>query len=149
MYSENDACGKISFIALIEPTGIFCCRGRRREERDCKEVLGQLEREQSHHPGELRCRYGGIQKYLSRSNVSIQFRIYIWILCVYVYSLFDYFNLLYTYLRYYADYLCLVKDFKPWMAKAEEASKVVFEKPKDMSDCLKLIEDIKVRVKGL
>jgi len=44
---------------------------------------------------------------------------------------------------FYADYLCLVKDFKPHMAKFEEEAKIVFNKPANMDDCLKLIEDIK------
>jgi len=45
--------------------------------------------------------------------------------------------------RFYADYICLIKDFKPWMVEAEAAMKVVVPKPGSLGDALGLLEDTK------
>lgn len=43
--------------------------------------------------------------------------------------------------RYYADYLCEVKDFKPWMDEAEASVKETLPKPGNLADALALLEN--------
>ncbi|XP_064087798.1 muscle-specific protein 300 kDa-like [Macrobrachium nipponense] len=45
--------------------------------------------------------------------------------------------------RLYADYLYLVKDFKPWVTEAEEAVKKPLAKPESLADALALLEAAK------
>merc|ERR1711915_952828 len=43
--------------------------------------------------------------------------------------------------RFYADYLCGVKEFKPWMENAESHIKEALPKPGNLADCLALLQD--------
>ncbi|KAK7020240.1 hypothetical protein SK128_027531 [Halocaridina rubra] len=45
--------------------------------------------------------------------------------------------------RFYADYLCGVKDFKPWMGEAEGEAKKVLPKPGSLADALALLDNTK------
>lgn len=45
--------------------------------------------------------------------------------------------------RFYADYLCGVKEFKPWMENAEKHTKEPLPKPTNLADCLALLDDCK------
>lgn len=45
--------------------------------------------------------------------------------------------------RLYADYLCLVKDFKPWVTDAEDAIKKPLAKPESLADALALLDATK------
>ncbi|KAK8749169.1 hypothetical protein OTU49_015712 [Cherax quadricarinatus] len=45
--------------------------------------------------------------------------------------------------RFYADYLCGVKDFKPWMESAEAKIKEPVPKPTSLEDALALLESAK------
>jgi len=45
--------------------------------------------------------------------------------------------------RFYADYLCGVKDFKPWMESAEASTKEELPKPNSIEDCIALLETVK------
>lgn len=47
--------------------------------------------------------------------------------------------------RFYADYLCGVKEFKPWMEGAESHIKEALPKPNNLAECLSLLEDCQVR----
>lgn len=46
--------------------------------------------------------------------------------------------------RFYADYLCGVKDFKPWMENTEAKIKEPLPKPGSLDDALALLETCKV-----
>jgi len=46
--------------------------------------------------------------------------------------------------RLYADYLCSVKDFKPWMEDAEKEAKKEIPKPDDLEAAMKVLEEFKV-----
>ncbi|XP_069995105.1 muscle-specific protein 300 kDa [Penaeus vannamei] len=43
--------------------------------------------------------------------------------------------------RFYADYLCGVKEFKPWMESAESHIKEPLPKPSNLAECLALLGD--------
>jgi len=43
--------------------------------------------------------------------------------------------------RFYADYLCGVKEFKPWVEEAEAHTKAPLPKPTNLADCLALLEN--------
>jgi len=45
--------------------------------------------------------------------------------------------------RLYADYLCSVKDFKPWMDDAEKEAKKEIAKPDDLETAMKILEEFK------
>jgi len=45
--------------------------------------------------------------------------------------------------RLYADYLCSVKDFKPWMDDAEKESKKEIAKPDDLDSAMKILEEFR------
>lgn len=45
--------------------------------------------------------------------------------------------------KLYADYLCIVKDFKPWMDETEKKVKVVLPKPASLDDALVLLDSCK------
>merc|ERR1712142_506280 len=45
--------------------------------------------------------------------------------------------------RLYADYLCSVKDFKPWMEDAEKEAKKEIPKPDDLETAMKVLEEFK------
>ncbi|KAG7167419.1 uncharacterized protein LOC121868280 [Homarus americanus] len=45
--------------------------------------------------------------------------------------------------RFYADYLCVVKEFKPWMEAAETKAKEALPKPGTLEDALALLESCK------
>lgn len=47
--------------------------------------------------------------------------------------------------RFYADYLCGVKEFKPWMESAESHIKEPLPKPSNLAECLALLGDCQVR----
>lgn len=42
--------------------------------------------------------------------------------------------------RFYADYICIVKDFKPWMSEAETKIKETLPKPSSLADALALLD---------
>ena len=49
--------------------------------------------------------------------------------------------------KYYADYLCGVKNFKPWMDEAETVAKTKLVKPPSLEEAKKLLETVKVFIK--
>lgn len=50
--------------------------------------------------------------------------------------------------RFYADYLCGVKEFKPWMETAESHVKEALPKPANLAECMSLLEDCQVSRRG-
>ena len=48
--------------------------------------------------------------------------------------------------KYYADYLCGVKNFKPWMDEAEAVAKTKLVKPVSLDETKKLLEEVKVSI---
>ena len=46
--------------------------------------------------------------------------------------------------RLYADYVCAVKEFKPWMDDSEKVANTALVKPGTMDDALALLAEIEV-----
>ena len=51
--------------------------------------------------------------------------------------------------KFYADYLCSVKDFKPWMEATEAKIKEPLPKPDSLENALTLLESCKVSTTAL
>ena len=49
--------------------------------------------------------------------------------------------------RMYADYLCAVKEFKPWMDESEKKANTALAKPATMDEALALLADCEVKCK--